>query len=261
MSEGWIMLHRQLLENPMWKKEPFTMGQAWVDLLLMASHKDSKFLLNGSWMIIKRGQLHTSTLQLADRWKWSRGKVTRYLDVLETDGMITQKRTSGGTANGTTLTIVKYDDFQCGGTTDDTTSDTTNGQRSIQRSIQRTDIYNNDKECNKNENNEKNEKNKEKDIAKAISKEKVFFPNDEELNQTFLDYIKMRKEIKKPMSDKAITLALNKLDSLSGGDNEKAIQILNQSIFHSWQGLFDIKEQKDSRKEQTSFFDALNACH
>ena len=57
----------------------------------------------------------------------------------------------------------------------------------------------------------------------------------------------MRKKIKKPLaSDRAITLALNKLESLSGGDQEKAIQILNQSIFHSWQGLFEPKTENIS---------------
>ena len=69
----------------------------------------------------------------------------------------------------------------------------------------------------------------------------VYFP-DELLNQSFLDYIKMRKQMKKPMTDRAIQLAMKKLNELSGGDNDKAIQILEQSIMNSWQGLFELKQ-------------------
>lgn len=48
----------------------------------------------------------------------------------------------------------------------------------------------------------------------------------------------------------AIELAIKKLEELSalpfsgGMDNDLAIQILNQSIMNSWQGLFPLKEQK-----------------
>lgn len=70
---------------------------------------------------------------------------------------------------------------------------------------------------------------------------------DEKLNDTFLDYIEMRKKIKKPMSQRAITLAQKKLAELAripfsdSMDNDLAIQILEQSIFNSWQGLFPLK--------------------
>lgn len=47
-----------------------------------------------------------------------------------------------------------------------------------------------------------------------------------------------------------IELAIKKLEELSalpfskGMDNDLAIQILNQSVMNSWQGLFPLKEQK-----------------
>lgn len=72
-------------------------------------------------------------------------------------------------------------------------------------------------------------------------KEIVYYPNDEKLDVTFKDYINMRKEIKKPMTKKAIELAMSKLQELSDGDNDTAIQILEQSIMNSWIGLFELK--------------------
>lgn len=65
----------------------------------------------------------TSTLKLSDRWGWSRNKVLRFLNVLESEQMLNTKRTQ----NGTLVTIVKYEIFQCGDTTDETTNETTDG--------------------------------------------------------------------------------------------------------------------------------------
>jgi len=70
------------------------------------------------------------------------------------------------------------------------------------------------------------------------------------LNQAFLDYLEMRKKIKKPMTEKAVELAIKKLHELAtvpfsdSMDNDLAVQILNQSVMNSWQGLFPLKEQK-----------------
>lgn len=57
----------------------------------------------------------------------------------------------------------------------------------------------------------------------------------------------MRKLIKKPMTDKAVSLAMSKLQKLAvlpfseTMDNDLAIQILEQSVMNSWQGLFPLK--------------------
>lgn len=55
------------------------------------------------------------------------------------------------------------------------------------------------------------------------------------------EYIKMRKFIKKPMTDHALELALNNLDKLASSEEEQ-IAILEQSISNSWQGLFPLKK-------------------
>jgi hypothetical protein len=83
----------------------------------------------------------------------------------------------------------------------------------------------------------------------------VFYPNDEKLNEAFTDYVDMRKKIKAPMTDKAITLAINKLDKLSNGDNDTAIAILNQSVMNSWKGLFELKTSRS--QQQGSLIDAM----
>lgn len=87
---------------------------------------------------------------------------------------------------------------------------------------------------------------KKREEKKREEEKRKYYPSDELLNDAFADYVSMRKKIKAPMTDKAIDLAIKKLDSLSGGDNDKAIEILNQSIMNSWKGLFDLKGSNKS---------------
>lgn len=97
---------------------------------------------------------------------------------------------------------------------------------------------------------------KEKDNTKAPKSARTYFPNDESLNQAFLDYLEMRKQIKKPMTERAVDLAIKKLYELAAVpfsdsmDNDLAIRILNQSVMNSWQGLFPLKEQKINNTPQ-----------
>lgn len=133
--KGWISLHRQIQENWLWtSNEPFDMRSAWIDLLLLANHEDVKAVKGKTIVTFKRGTVNLSVSALADRWKWSRGKARRYIELLKSDGMITVDSTT----NGTTITIVNYSVFQDLRPTDDTT----NGQPVVQR----TDTNNNDKQ-------------------------------------------------------------------------------------------------------------------
>ena len=109
MSEGWIKLFRQFQSHWIWEfDEPFDRRSAWIDLLYMANYKDNKTAIDGNLITVDRGQMITSTRKLADRWKWSRAKVTRFLDMLEDDHMIETKRDT----KKTVITIVNYSNFQ-----------------------------------------------------------------------------------------------------------------------------------------------------
>lgn len=60
--------------------------------------------------------------------------------------------------------------------------------------------------------------------------------------EAWAEYLKMRTKIKKPMTDYAKKLALNKLVKLYNQGNDPT-EVLNQSIFNSWQGLFEVKNE------------------
>ena len=118
--EGWISLHRQLQEHWLWKsKEPFDKRSAWVDLLLMVNHQKEKIEFDKGFMEVERGQRITSLEKLAKRWKWSRHKVSDYLNQLEQDGMLVQVRDN----KKTLICIENYDKYQVQKETSDMSED------------------------------------------------------------------------------------------------------------------------------------------
>ena len=65
---------------------------------------------------------------------------------------------------------------------------------------------------------------------------------DEELNNKFLEFLSMRKKIRKPVrTDRALKALLKKLHELSGGDVGLMKQIIDQSLDKEWLGLFELK--------------------
>lgn len=105
---GWIKLHRKLTENPLYFSEPFSRSMAWIDMLLIANHSDNYFFKRGIRVDVKVGQIGYDLDSLGKRWKWSRGKVERFILMLENDKQIVRQKT-----NVTTLiSIVNYKEYQ-----------------------------------------------------------------------------------------------------------------------------------------------------
>ena len=70
--------------------------------------------------------------------------------------------------------------------------------------------------------------------------EPVVYSDVPELDEAIHEFIKFRKGMKKPMSDRAVTLMMNKLETLSH-DKHEQVQILNQSIMQGWTGVYELK--------------------
>ncbi|MEG2017614.1 MAG: hypothetical protein RR128_04055 [Clostridium sp.] len=106
MDQGWIKLHRSIYNHWLWKED--TKLKWWLDLLLMANHTTRKILLGNNLIEIPRGSLHTSITKLTARWQADKKTVKRFLDLLQKDSMISYTTT----AQGTTINISNYNDFQ-----------------------------------------------------------------------------------------------------------------------------------------------------
>lgn len=103
---GWIKIYRELQDH--WLAQDMEKLGRWTSLLLMAAHEDKKVLLGSRLIELKRGQIIASNSFLADRWKTSERTVLRFLELLESDGMLhrcTHQKV-------TILTICNYDSYQ-----------------------------------------------------------------------------------------------------------------------------------------------------
>ena len=204
MAQGWISIHRQLQSHWLWEDKPFSRGQAWVDILMLANHDDKKFLLGNELVEVKCGSFITSIAKLCEKWGWSNTKVVKFLDLLENDGMLIRKSDT----KKTLITIENYGVYQV-------PNDTKTTQ----------------KHTNNNDNNDNNDNNT------------IIYSENASLNETIIAYVEYRKGIKKPMSEHAVKLMINKLNKLSP-DVHTQIEILNQSIMNGWQGIFPLKQEQ-----------------
>lgn len=147
MSTGWIKLNRSIQENWLWEEKPFDKKSAWIDLLLMANHKNNKFPLGNEIIEVEQGSFITSEIKLMNRWGWSKTKLRNFLKLLESEKMITKVVDK----KKTTISIVNYKVYQgC----EDQEKTTEKPQEDQEKTVKKPQ-----EDTNKNDNNEKNEKN------------------------------------------------------------------------------------------------------
>lgn len=86
------------------------------------------------------------------------------------------------------------------------------------------------------------DKDKDKDLDKDKDKE----GENQIFKQTIKEFKDMRVKIKKPMTDRAVELMLMELETLAPNNEPLKIEILNQSIKNSWQGVFPLKTNQQN---------------
>lgn len=155
MGKGWISIHRKIEDNWVWQDRPFSYGQAWIDLIILANHEDNKGLKNGKLQTFKAGTVNRSILWLSNRWGWDRKKTSRFIKLLESDQMVSVNSTT----HGTTITLINYEVYRYQGATDGAMDGTTDGQPLPQPLP-----------INNNENNENNENNNIYNVGQDIIK-------------------------------------------------------------------------------------------
>lgn len=146
-DQGWIAINRNILNNTLWLSESFSRSQAWIDLLLIANHKDNFFFIRDIKIDVKRGELARGEVSLAERWRWSRNKVRNFLKLLEKEQQIIIKKSK--VINK--IVIINYEKYQENNNRKNnrkTTESTTEGQQKGQQ-----------KNINNNVNNKNNDNN------------------------------------------------------------------------------------------------------
>ena len=220
-NNGWIKLHRKLLDNPVVMKDSDHLA-VWIYLLLNASHTEYPVLFGGKKISLKAGQLITGRKSIASTLGISESKVRRVLDLFEIDQQIDRQRSN----KNSLVSILNWDKYQIF------------DQQIDQQATNKRPTTDQQVTTNKNNKNIKNIK----------ECKEIIYSDVPELNETIIAFIDYRKSIKKPMSDRAITLLIGKLNKMSNSVQEQ-IEILNQSILNGWQGIFPLKNDSGTGKK------------
>lgn len=127
---GWIPLWRSWMRHPHYftqEGREATSGEAFIDLLLRANYRTSFLIDRGEQIVIRPGQILTSIHSLANRWKWSRSRVRRWIDSCSKRGEIYTKSDH----RRTVITLCNFDKWRfvsSTGVTTDVTSDVTSDE-------------------------------------------------------------------------------------------------------------------------------------
>ncbi len=215
-KNGWVKLHRKMLDNPIIMKDADHLA-VWMYLLLNATHAEYPALFKGKKITLQPGQLITGRKSIASTLCVNESKVRRILDMFESDQQIDRQRSN----QNTLISLRNWDKYQL-------FDQQIDQQMTNERPTDDQRVTTNKK--NKNVKNVKNE---------------INYSDIPELNEAILEFIKFRKGIKKPMTDNAVKLMLGKLNKMTSNVGEQ-IEILNQSILGGWTGIYPLKQ---TRKE------------
>ena len=193
----------------LWNSEPFSKGQAWLDLLLHANFTDNEILIKGQVIKLKRGEQARSEVTLSKHWKWSRNKVRRFLELLKKEGMIDSKTTHLTSV----ISICNYNSFQAGDTANGTSVGTSVGTAGEQ-------VTEHSKECK-----EGKEGNKF-----SFKNELIALGVEESIAD---DWLTVRKKKRASNTQTALNGLINQIEKTSLSTNE-AIKLC---VENSWSGF------------------------
>ena len=243
IKRGWIVLDRSIQEGWLWDNKPFSKGQAWIDMLLSANYKDNKYLIGNEVVEIKRGSFVTSEKKLMERWGWGNTKLRNFLNILKTNGMIKQSATK----KQSVITIVNYSDYQ------DLQSDDksqTNRKQSDDKVLTNTNNNSNNILYDKLYNN-KERKKIIKERKKTTTYDEILSAVEEDsLRDLYYEYIKMRNLIKSPMTDRALTMLINKVNNLEPTNIEQKKKLLETAILNNWKSVYTPKDNDKQQEPQ-----------
>lgn len=218
---GWIKLHRKMLDNPVVCKDSDHLA-VWIYLLLNATHDNYPALFKGKKITLKPGQLIAGRKNISMKLYISESKVQRILNLLKIEHQIEQQTSN----QNRLITIVNWDEYQ-------------NYEQQIEQPVN-NERTTDEQRVNTNK-NVKKDKNDKKDIYSDLLVE---------IHQPLKEYICMRKNIRKAMTDRAVELLIGKLTKLSKGDVQLQVEMLEEATMKNWMSVYLPKEDKPKGEEK-----------
>lgn len=249
MNNGWIKLHRSLLEWEWWSD--MNVRNLWLTILLLANHDEKKW----QGQTIASGQLVTSLQHLAVRSGLSIQQTRTALEKLKSTGEINTQSTN----RNTIITVIKWADFQCCDEIPTSKQQTNNKQITNEQQTDNKQIT-----TNKNDKNDKNEKNI--DYLKIID---LFhevcpsFPHIRTVSENRKKAIRARMKIYSIEDFRTLFEKAEASDFLKGGNNRNWTADFDWLIKDSnmpkvLEGKYDNRQRSSGNSKDWDFTDFAN---
>jgi predicted transcriptional regulator len=137
MAQGWVCVHRQLLDNPIFKNDK--LFRVFMFCLLRAQHAAGDQLVGDSVVHLKAGQLATGRIAISDKTGLSQQNVRTAISKLEKLGILTIKPTT----KYSVITMINWEKYQ------QTNQQVTNKQPASNQQVTTSNNDNNDNNENK----------------------------------------------------------------------------------------------------------------
>lgn len=235
-NSGYVVLHRKLLQWG-WYSDINTC-RLFIHMLLKANWKDGEF--RGT--TVPRGSFISSLDKLSEETALTRKEIRTAIEHLKRTGELAVKSTN----RYSLFTVTNYETYQDNGKQDGIPCDTQGADSGQPNGTLRATI----EPFNKATKEEGKENNKSAH-APGVSSPRVYFPEDNALNQAFADYVDMRRQIKSPLTERAVELEIERLRELTGIpfsdsiDSDLAVRILNQAVTRNWRGLYPLSGKRN----------------
>lgn len=101
---------------------------------------------------------------------------------------------------------------------------------------------------------EDKDKEKDKDLKKEEKKKATSYDEilstiaNDDLRELYLEYIKMRKMIKAPMTDRALTMLISKVNDLEPHSLENQKKLLEIAIMNNWKSVYPLKNTGNNKQ-------------
>lgn len=91
-----------------------------------------------------------------------------------------------------------------------------------------------------------------REITKTFDDILDCYTSNHDIKDALVEFIKMRQRIRRPLTNRALALNLEKLNDLASDDSEK-LKIVQQTIMNSWQSFYGINDFGKFKKKSPSY--------